>query len=104
VEGVALTQTNVLARAVVREAAERWPDWWDAEVHGPPHREADVRVLEMLREGLRGLGFVRRRGRRLFTTARGRHLSEDPAALLNVLAGDIGGCPSVFLSNRRVKK
>lgn len=91
VEGVALTQTHVLARAVVREAAERWPEWWDAEVHGSPHREADVRVLETLREGLRRLGLVRRRGRRLFSTARGRQLSQDPETLLRVLAGDLGG-------------
>lgn len=91
VEGVALTQTHVLARAVVREAAERWPEWWDAEVHGPPHREADLRVLETLREGLRRLGLVRRCGRRLFSTARGRQLSQDPAALLRVLASDLGG-------------
>lgn len=91
VDGIALTQTNVLARAVVREAAERWPEWWDADVHGPPHREADVRVLEALREGLRRLGLVRRRGRRLFSTARGRQLSDDPAALLHVLSDDLGG-------------
>ena len=38
--GVALTATYALARAVVREAAERWPGWWDAELFGPPHREA----------------------------------------------------------------
>jgi hypothetical protein len=44
-EGIALTQTHALARAVVREGAERWPQWGDAELFGPPHREADVRVL-----------------------------------------------------------
>ena len=91
VEGVPLTQTHVLARSVVREAAERWPEWWDADVHGPPHREADIRVLELLREGLRRLGLVRRRGRRLFSTARGRHLAQDLGALVCVLASDLGG-------------
>lgn len=90
VEGVALTQTYALARAVVREGAERWPGWWDAETFGPPHREADVRVLEELREGLRRLGLVRRRGRRLFSTRRGRELAQDPDALLRVLADDLG--------------
>jgi hypothetical protein len=38
-EGVPLTQTNALARSVVREIAERWPDRWNAELFGPPHRE-----------------------------------------------------------------
>ncbi|MGH2714687.1 MAG: hypothetical protein ACRDM7_12525, partial [Thermoleophilaceae bacterium] len=91
VDGIPLTQTHALARAVVREGAERWPQWWDAELFGPPHREADVRVLEELREGLRRLGLVRRRGRRLLTTERGRELALDPGELLRVLAGDLGG-------------
>lgn len=91
VDGIPLTQTYALARAVVREGAERWPEWWDAELFGPPHREADVRVLEVLREGLRRLGLVRRRGRRLFSTKRGRELLEDPETLLRVLADDLGG-------------
>jgi len=89
-DGIPLTQTNALARAVVREAVERWPQWWDAEVHGPPHREADVRVLELLREGLCRLGLVRRRGRRLFSTTRGRRLAQDPGALVLALASDLG--------------
>jgi hypothetical protein len=90
VDGIPLTQTNVLARAVVRDAVERWPQWWDGEIHGPPHREADVRVLELLREGLRRLGLVRRRGRRLFSTARGQGLAQDTDALVSVLASDLG--------------
>lgn len=90
-DGIPLTQTHVLARAVVREGAQRWPQWWDAELFGPPHREADVRVLEQLREGLRRLGLVRRRGRRLLSTKRGRELAEDPWALLRVFAKDLGG-------------
>jgi len=89
-DGVPLTQTGALARVIVREAAERWPDWWDADVHGPPHREADVAVLEELREGMKRLRLVRRRGRKLFTTMRGRELAKDPAALLRVLATDLG--------------
>jgi len=89
--GVGLTQTNALARAVVREAAERWPHWWDADLFGPPHREADMAVLESLHEGLRRLRLIRRRGRKLHTTVRGRELAADPIALLNALASDIGG-------------
>src|SRR5213592_3922180 len=84
-DGIPLTQTNLLARAIVREVAERWPDWWNAEVHGPPHREADVAVLGALHEGLKRLRLVRRRGRKLLTTARGRALAKDHAALLELL-------------------
>jgi hypothetical protein len=89
--GVALTQTHALARAVVREAAERWPGWWDAELFGPPHREADLAVLGALHDGLRRLRLVRRRGRKLHTTARGRELAGDRPALLQVLLADLGG-------------
>jgi hypothetical protein len=91
VEAVPLTQTHALARAVVREGVERWPAWWDTELVGPPQREADVRALEALREGLRRLGLVRRLGRKLFTTKRGRALLEDPDALLACLASDLDG-------------
>jgi transcriptional regulator with XRE-family HTH domain len=88
--GIPLTQTNALARSVVREAAERWPGWWNAELFGPPHREADLAVLNALHDGLRRLRLVRRRGRRLHTTARGRELAEQPARLLEEFAGDLG--------------
>jgi hypothetical protein len=90
-DGMALTQTYALARAVVREAAERWPHWWDAELFGPPHREAEVPVLEALHDGLRRLRLVRRRGRTLHASARGRALAADPARLLDELASDLGG-------------
>lgn len=90
VDGIALTQTNALARAVVREAAERWPHWWDAELFGPPHREADLAVLGALHDGLRRLRLVSRRARKLYTTARGKELRNDPAALLDVLIADLG--------------
>lgn len=90
-DGVALTQTHALARAVVREAAERWPGWWNAELFGPPQREADVRVLEAVHDGLKRLRLVRRRGRVLHATARGRQLAADPRALLQALAEDLGG-------------
>ena len=51
-EGVPLTQTNALARSVVREMAERWPDWWNAELFGAPHREWDMPLIGALHEGL----------------------------------------------------
>jgi len=90
-DGVALTQTHALARAVVREAAELRPAWWDTELFGPPHREADLAVLGALHEGLRRLRLMRRCARTLLTTARGRTLAEDPVALLSVFAADLGG-------------
>lgn len=89
--GVPLTQTYALARAVVREAAERWPAWWNAELFGPPHREADLAILEALHAGLRRLRLVRRQGRKLRTTVRGQKLLSDPMALLYELARDLGG-------------
>jgi hypothetical protein len=81
VDGVALTQTNALSRAVVREAAERFPSWWDAELFCPPHREDDLAVLGALHDGLKRLRLMHRRGRRLLTTKRGRALSADPEGL-----------------------
>jgi hypothetical protein len=71
VDGIPLTQTYALARAVVREIAERWPEWWNAELFGPPHREMDMPLLEELREGLKRRRLVRRRGRKLVITPRG---------------------------------
>lgn len=91
IEGVALTQTHALARAVVREAALRWPGWWNADLFGEPYRETDVRVVGMLREGLQRLELMRRRGRTLRTSPRGRELVKDPLALALVLSSDLGG-------------
>jgi Plasmid pRiA4b ORF-3-like protein len=90
-DGVPLTQTNALARAIVREIAERWPDWWNAELFGPPHREMDMPLLEELREGLKRRRLVRRRGRKLLITPRGRKLAADPLALLYEFGLDLGG-------------
>lgn len=90
-EGVPLTQTHALARAVVREAAERWPGWWDTEAVGPPYQEAELAPLELLDEGLRRLRLLRRRGDRLLATVRGKALAGDEPALLRALAADLGG-------------
>ncbi|MEA2369769.1 MAG: hypothetical protein QOH12_163 [Solirubrobacteraceae bacterium] len=90
-DGVALTQTYALGRKVVREAAERWPDWWDTEMVGPPYQEAELAPLELLDHGLRRLRLVRRRGALLLATVRGKALTTDEPALLRVLAADLGG-------------
>jgi len=88
--GVPLTQTHALARTMVREAAERWPDWWDADLFGPPHREADMFVLGELREGLVRQRLLRRRGEKLLATTKARTLAGDPLALLYQLASELG--------------
>ena len=88
-DGIALTQTGALNRALVRDAAERWRGWWNAEIHGPPHRETDVSLLHELHHQLRRLRVLRRTGRRLVTTARGRELLADPSGLLLAIANDL---------------
>jgi hypothetical protein len=90
-DGVPLTQTHTLARTIVREIAERWPKWWNAELFGPPHREWDMPLVGALHEGLRRRRLVRRRARKLLITARGRKLAADPLALLYDLGLDLDG-------------
>jgi hypothetical protein len=90
-DGLGLTKTHALRRAVVREAAERWPHWWRHELFGPPHREGDLPVLAEVHASLRRLRLMRRRRETLLTTARGRELLADPEALLKLLHDDLGG-------------
>ncbi|HEX6021355.1 MAG TPA: hypothetical protein VFZ00_05120 [Solirubrobacter sp.] len=89
IDGLGLTKTHALQRAVVREVAERWPRWWRHELFGPPHRETDLPVLHETHAALRRLRLVRRRHETLLTTARGRELLADPEALLRVLHEDL---------------
>jgi hypothetical protein len=91
VRGLGLTKAHALRRATVREAAARWPQWWNHELFGPPHRETDLPVLEATHAGLRRLPLMRRRRETLHTTARGRQLLADPDALLVALHEDLGG-------------
>lgn len=88
-DGIALTQTGALNRALVREIAERWPSWWAADLFGPPHREDDVTPLCELHQLLRDLRLLRRKGRRVLTTKRGREFAADPPALLAALATEL---------------
>jgi hypothetical protein len=90
-DGLGLTKTHALRRAVVREAAERWPQWWRHELFGPPHRESDLPVLVEVHAALRRLRLMRRRRETLLTTARGRELLADPEALVKLLHDDLGG-------------
>ncbi len=88
-DGIALTQTGALNRAFVREVAERWPSWWRAELFGPPNRQEDLALLCELDELLRDQRLVRRKGRRILATARGRKLAADPPELLLTLAREL---------------
>jgi len=87
--GIVLTQTGALNRALAREAVELWPTWWDSELFGPPNREDEVTPLHELHGLLRDLRLVRRTGRRVVATARGRGLHKDPSALLEALAREL---------------
>ena len=84
--GIALTQTGALNRALVRAAAERFPDWWNAELHGSPHREDDVYSLCEVHKLARRLRLLRRSGRKLFLTRQGERLRLDPAGLFHLCA------------------
>lgn len=90
-DGIRLTQTGALNRALVREVVERWPDWWYGDPSRPPYREHDVALLRELHGLLLRLRLVRRAGRRLITTTRGRTLHDDPAALLATLTAELLG-------------
>jgi hypothetical protein len=85
IDGLRLTKTGALQRAIAREAAGRWPHWWNHELLGPPSREAELPVLEETHAGLRRLRLLRRQRETLRTTARGRELLADPDALLQAL-------------------
>ena len=87
--GLGLTKTGALQRAVVREAAEQWPHWWNHELFGPPHREAELPVLEATHAALRQMRLLRRQREKLHTTAQGRALLADPDALLEALHEDL---------------
>lgn len=89
IDGIALTQTGAINRALVREAAARWAGWWNSEIHGPPHQEADLTLLGELHHQLKKIRLLRRSGRRLITTNHGRKLICEPAALLQTLAHDL---------------
>ncbi len=85
-DGLQLTQTGALARAIVREAAERFPHWWDAELFGPPHQEAELVLLEALHTLAREAGLLRKRKRRLLLTARAKAVLREPESLIEAVA------------------
>jgi hypothetical protein len=85
---ITLTQSNYIARPLVLDAIERF-DWWDWKK--PPHSEADVPQVDQLREAAQARHLIRRRGKKLLATAKGRALVGDPFALWQQLALTLGG-------------
>jgi hypothetical protein len=77
-EGIGLTQTGALNRALVRTSVERFPAWWRMEM-GPPHREDEVTGLCEVHDLARRMRLLRKTGRSLVTTKRGRSLLRDSA-------------------------
>jgi hypothetical protein len=88
-DGVKLTQTGALPRSLVRAAVDRYPDWWDTELFGPPYREAEVYPLEVLHTLVDELKLARPRRGRLKLGPRGRALRTDPPELLSTIASTI---------------
>jgi hypothetical protein len=93
-DGLPLTQTGALGRQVVRGAAMRFRDWWNAALFGPPHREAELPLLQELHAVSRRAGLLRRRGRRLLLTRQGRAALADAdvlaqSAARGLIAGDL---------------
>jgi hypothetical protein len=90
-DGIALTRTGALNRALVRQLVECWPAWWHAELRGLPSSEDSVLPLHALHKLLRRLRLIRRTGRQIVVTARGRTLRDDPPALLEAFARELLG-------------
>lgn len=84
-DGLELTQTGALSRGLVRAAVARYPHWWH-ELGAAPHREDEVAALRELDELARRMRLLRRKGRKLFLTARGAALRNEPPALLEACA------------------
>jgi hypothetical protein len=85
-EGIGLTQTGALNRALVRAFVERFPDSWRGETWGPPNREDDVAELCELHDLARRARLLRKTGRRVVLTKRGASLLADRLALRDTTA------------------
>src|SRR5919108_4455588 len=57
VDGLGLTKTHALQRAVVREVAERWPRWWSYHARGRELLGDPKALLQVLHDDLGGEGF-----------------------------------------------
>lgn len=82
-EGISLTQIGYISPTVVRELCTEF-DWSTSP--SPPRSETDVMQLIALHKLLRTMRAVRRSGRRLVLTRRGRQLHGDTGALWRAVA------------------
>ena len=87
-EEIPLTQSNYIARSLVVDAADRF-GWWDWDK--PPQSEVDVYQLMVLRARATDYRLVRRRGRLLVATKRGRELLTDDVGLWRAVVRTLGG-------------
>ncbi|WP_017592804.1 hypothetical protein [Nocardiopsis potens] len=85
-EGIGLTQIGYISPSVVRELCAEFD--WDTSP-SPPRSETDAMQLIVLNKLLRGMRAVRRSGRRLVLTRRGRHLRADDRALWRAVAENL---------------
>lgn len=85
--GVPLTVSGNLARSVVQEAAERFN--WRSDTDRRPRSEADLALLSELRAVLQRAGALRRSGRRLLISTRGRSLMGDAEAQWAIATGQL---------------
>ncbi len=83
VEGQPLTQTGNLGRAFVQDAATRF-GWWDFRT--PPRTEDELYDLHQVRHLAQRLGFVRRTGRKLTLTTKGKAALTDTDRLQRTVA------------------
>jgi hypothetical protein len=85
--GIVLTQQQRLPRAVVQAAAEAFPRWPSGD--RIPQREGDLPELETLHQLVRSMRMVRRSGRRLTLTSRGREAADDVGSLWRAVASTL---------------
>lgn len=87
-QGADLTQAGYLPTAMVREGWERFA-WELGWTDRPPRTEMEVIRLHELHRLLRRLGAVRRRGRVLGLSPRGRRMRNDPEASWRAVAAGL---------------
>lgn len=87
-EGVQLTQAGYLPPAMVREGWERF-SWDMGWTDRPPRSEVDVIQLHELHQLLQRVGAVRRRGRALSNSTKGKQMRADPSTAWRIAAGGL---------------
>jgi hypothetical protein len=87
-DGVTLSQSGYLPRAMVLDAAERFA-WWEWDK--PPRSEADLFQLADLRHLATDLRLLAKKAKKLTVTPKGRAALADPEAMWSVVVEGLGG-------------